>query len=131
VRRLRAQREQSVGDLVKVWIEIPRAIVARRTVAIGDLGLPRLTELPGWWIEQRDAHDAQCTGKAGRSPTQVITRDHTAIRGFAPRAAREPYFVAERDGAPAVFPLQNRNYSSVRAALQDFGRSVAGNCGSL
>ena len=114
VRRLGAEREQPVRDLMKVGIEIALAIVARRTVAIRDLGLARLAELPRRWIEQRDAHDAQCTGKARRSPTKVITRDHTAIRGVAPRAPRELDFVAERDGPSALFPQQNRNYSAVR-----------------
>jgi hypothetical protein len=61
----------------------------------------------------------------------VITRDPTAIRRFALSAPDAPDFVAERDGVAVLFPLQNRNYSSVRDALREVGRSVAGNCGSL
>jgi hypothetical protein len=42
--------------------------------------------------------------------------DHTAIHGFALHVPRGPDFVAERDAASALFPQQNRNYSSVRDA---------------
>jgi hypothetical protein len=57
--------------------------------------------------------------------------DHTAIRGVALQAPVEPDSVAERDGATALFPQQNRNYSSMRDSRRELGRSVAMSFGSL